>query len=267
MNHLLREKAPISDAAWAEIEEEATRTFKHFLTARRLVDFNGLDSWNTDAAPRGRVAKLSEAPEGVKARIRAVQPLVEYKAKFSIDRRELSAIDRGARDANLDAVRDAARHLALAEDSAVFIGHESASITGITHATTNERLPISDNYSEYPGQVARAVALLQSIGVGGPYAVALGPRCFTGVIETTEFGGYPVLEHLRLIAGGPVLWAPAVDGAVVLSTRGDDFELTVGQDASIGYSSHDDDEVRLYLEESLTFQVLTPEAAVHLVYT
>jgi uncharacterized linocin/CFP29 family protein len=178
VNHLLREKAPVTDAAWAEIEEEASRTLKHFLTARRLVDFNALDSWETDATARGRVAELSEAPEGVKAHIRAVQPLVEYKAKF-----------------------------------------------------------------------------------------ALGPRCYTGVIETTEMGGYPVLEHLRLIVGGAVLWAPGVDGAVVLSTRGNDFELTVGQDASIGYSHHDEHKVHLYLEQSLTFQVLISEAAVHLVYT
>jgi uncharacterized linocin/CFP29 family protein len=149
----------------------------------------------------------------------------------------------------------------------VFFGHESASIVGVSHATTNERLAIGENYSEYPRQVARAVALLQSIGVGGPYALALGPRCYTGVIETTEMGGYPVLEHLRLIVGGAVLWAPAVDGAVLLSTRGNDFELTVGQDAAIGYSHHDEHKVHLYLEESLTFQVLTPEAAVHLVYT
>ena len=87
------------------------------------------------------------------------------------------------------------------------------------------------------------------------------------MIESTEMGGYPVLEHLRLIAGGPVLWAPAVDGAVVMSTRGDDYELTVGQDAAIGYAEHDNGRVHLYLEESFTFQVLTPEAAVHLVYT
>ena len=109
--------------------------------------------------------------------------------------------------------------------------------------------------------------MLQTSGVAGPYAVALGPRCYTGVIETTEMGGYPVLEHLRLITGGPVLWAPGVDGAVVLSTRGGDFELTVGQDVSIGYLDHDATSVHLYLEESFTFKVLTPEAAVYLAYS
>ena len=57
--------------------------------------------------------------------------------------------------------------------------------------------------------------------------------------ETTEHGGYRRSEHLRQILGGPVVWAPAVEGAVVLSQRGGDFELTVGQDFSIGYLAID----------------------------
>jgi uncharacterized linocin/CFP29 family protein len=108
--------------------------------------------------------------------------------------------------------------------------------------------------------------MLQRVGIAGPYTAALGPRCYTGVVETTEHGGYPVFEHLRLITGGDVLWAPAVDGAVVLSTRGDDYELTIGEDVSIGYLDHDATSVHLYLEESFTFQVWTPDAAVHLAY-
>ena len=81
------------------------------------------------------------------------------------------------------------------------------------------------------------------------------------MIETTEHGGYPVLEHLRLIVEGPVVWAPAVDGAVLISLRGDDFELVVGQDLSIKYLDHDAERVRLYLEESVTFRAASPEAA------
>lgn len=40
--------------------------------------------------------------------------------------------------------------------------------------------------------------------------------------------------------------------------------MTLGRDVSIGYRSHDEDTVRLYLEESASFRVLTPEAAVPL---
>jgi uncharacterized linocin/CFP29 family protein len=266
MNHLMREHAPISERAWHEIEHEASRTLKHFLTARRLVDVTSAEGWTTDAAARGHVEDVTEAPAGIRARIRTVQPLVEYRAEFWVERAELEAIDRGARDADLDPVRDAARRLALAEDEAIFQGNRAALVTGIADATPHASLPISDEYRDYPRTVARAVAMLQTAGIAGPYAVALGPRCYTGVIETTEMGGYPVLEHLRLISGGDVLWAPAVDGAVVLATRGGDFELTVGQDVAIGYLDHDETNVHLYFEESFTFQIYTPEAAVALVY-
>ena len=266
MNHLLRELAPVSDTAWSEINSEADRTLRHFLTARRLVDFTGPGGYQQEAALGGRVKDVESAPEGIRARIRDVPALVEYRGEFWVDRTELDAIDRGARDADLDPVRDAARRMALAEDEAVFLGNTAAGITGIADASPHASLPIGDDYRNYPQTVARAVATLQTSGVAGPYSVALGPRCYTGVIETTEMGGYPVFEHLRLIAGGPVLWAPAVDGAVVLSTRGGDFELTVGEDLSIGYLDHDAERVHLYFEESFTFQVLTPEAAVHLSY-
>ena len=86
------------------------------------------------------------------------------------------------------------------------------------------------------------------------------------MIETTQHGGYPVLEHLRLILEGPVVWAPAVEGAVVVSQRGGDFELVVGQDLSIGYLDHDRETVSLYLEESVTFRAAGPEAAIALSY-
>jgi uncharacterized linocin/CFP29 family protein len=267
MNHLLRELAPVPTGAWSQIEEEATRTLRHFLTARRLVDVSDPKGWTEAAVTRGRAEDVNDAPAGIEGRIRLVQPLLEYRAEFWLERAELDAIDRGAMDADVDPVRDAARRLALAEDGAIFHGHQGGLIQGIADSTPHPKLPISDEYREYPRTVARAVAALQTSGVAGPYAVALGPRCYTGVVETTEMGGYPVLEHLRLITGGAVLWAPAVDGAVVLSTRGADFELTLGQDVSIGYLDHDATSVHLYLEESFTFTVVTPEAAVHLAYT
>ena len=61
---------------------------------------------------------------------------------------------------------------------------------------------------------------------------------------------------------GKIIWAPAIGGGVVLSTRGGDFELHIGQDISIGYLGHTDTAVRLYLQETFTFLPLTAEAAV-----
>ena len=268
MNHLLRELAPVSGPAWEAIEEEASRTLRHFLAARKLVDFSGPHGWEHSAETLGRVDPLGDAPAaGVDAAIRRMQPLAELRTPFELARRELEAIDRGSRDYDLQVVIDAARQAASVEDAAVFHGYDAAGIAGISQSSTHAPIVISDDYNQYPGTVARAVAMLQAAGIAGPYAIALGPRCYTGVIETTERGGYPVLEHIRLILGGPVVWAPAVDGAVVVSLRGGDFELTCGEDFSIGYLDHDPDSVRLYLEESMTFRALSPEAGVALVYS
>ena len=109
-----------------------------------------------------------------------------------------------------------------------------------------------------------AVDALRSAGVDGPYGLALGPEAHTRVLETSEHGGYPLLQHLREILGGPIAWTPPLDGAAVLSLRGGDFLFDSGQDLSIGYSNHDADSVQLYLEESFSFRVATPEAAVAL---
>src|SRR5207247_8582155 len=157
---------------------------------------------------------------------RRMHPRARRPTPSQPSRRELRAIARGARDYDLQVVIDAARQAASAEDAAVFHGFDAAGIAGISDSTPHAPIVISDDYNDYPGTVARAVAMLQSAGIGGPFAIALGPRCYTGVIETTEHGGYPVLEHIRLILGGPVVWAPAVGGAVVVSWRGGAFQLT-----------------------------------------
>ncbi|MEZ5143933.1 MAG: family 1 encapsulin nanocompartment shell protein [Acidimicrobiales bacterium] len=266
MNHLLRELAPITEAAWSEIDGEASRAVREVLAARRLLDVVGPKGWGHAAESTGRTRHLGAFRGDVDARLRAVQPLVELRIPFAVARAEVEAIERGACDADFDAVRLAARDAAVAEDTAVFHGFEGAGITGVVPASPHDPVVIDDDYERYPSFVATAMARLRLAGVGGPYAIALGPRCYTGVIEQSEMGGYPVLEHLRLILGGPVVFAPGVDGAVVLSQRGGDAEIVIGQDFSIGYSSHDDDVVRLYLQESLTARVCAGEAFIHLRY-
>jgi uncharacterized linocin/CFP29 family protein len=258
--------APISSAAWSEIESEAKRTLQAMLAARKLVDFEGPLGWQASAVSLGRAEAVGESPQaGVEARLRQVQPLVELRVPFELSREELEAVARGAEDLDLDPVREAARSAALAEDRAIFHGYPAAGIGGIVPAAARSRCAITEDYTAYLGSVAEALYKLRNAGVGGPYAIALGPRCFTG-LSKTMLGGFPAIDQLKRLLDGPIVSAPAVDGAVVMSLRGGDFELTVGQDFSIGYLEHDATTVRLYLQESMTFRVLSPEAAVPLAY-
>jgi uncharacterized linocin/CFP29 family protein len=267
MNHLMRELAPITDDSWSQIDAEAARSLKHYLAARRLVDFSGPKGWEHSAVDVGRIDALDSGPLGeVEAALRKVMPLIELRAPFSLSKSELAAADRGATDLDLGPVIAAGRAAALAEDHLVFHGYPQGMVSGIVSISPHEPVAISDDYGHYPEHVAKAVAALRGADISGPFAIALGARCFTGVTETTEHGGYPVFEHLRQILDGPVVWAPAVDGAVVLSQRGGDFELTIGEDFSVGYRSDDAESVDLFIEESLAFRINTPEAAVHLAY-
>ncbi|MBB6093183.1 putative linocin/CFP29 family protein [Povalibacter uvarum] len=266
MNDLLRPLAPISADAWKEIDAEASRTLKVLLAARQLVDFNGPLGWDTAAVSLGRAEKLSPPiQEGVASRVRLVQPMVEIRIPFEVQREELEAVARGAKDPDLDSVRNAARAAAVAEDRAIFQGYDAARIDGIFRASAPQSLTIPDSFEAYPDVVAEATHRLRSEGVNGPYGIALGPRCYTGLTRSTS-RGYPVIDHVRELLDGPIVWAPAADGAVVMSLRGGDFELSVGQDFSIGYLDHTSTSVLLYLQESFTFRVLSPEAAVPLTY-
>ena len=264
MNHLLRPLAPISDSTWGLLDTEATERLTPALAARKLVDFSGPHGWDYSATNLGRTLPQDAAPaDGVTGLKRRVLPLVEVRADFELSRVELRDADRGAQDTDLEALDKAAHQIAVAENIAVFHGWHGA-LTGVAEASPHEQVSLGDTADGYPRQVAGAVERLLCSGIAGPYGVALGREQYRRVVETAEHGGYPLLDHLHKILEGPIVWAPGVEGAVVLSLRGGDFLFESGQDLSIGYDSHDADVVRLYIEESFSFRVATPEAAVAL---
>ena len=262
MNHLLRHLAPISDASWELLDEEARERLRPSLAARRVVDFGGPHGWEHSATNLGRTERIdSPAADGVLAAQRRVQPLVELRAEFAIPLVELRDNDRGALDADLAPLDEAAQRIAIAENVAVFHGWAEAGIAGIAEASPVAAQALGASAEDYPRSVARAVEALREVGVEGPYGLVLGPDEHTAVIETAEHGGYPLFDHLAKILGGPIVWAPGVRGAVVLSLRGGDFRFEAGQDLAIGYSHPHAEAVHLYLEESFSFVVATPEAA------
>jgi uncharacterized linocin/CFP29 family protein len=264
-NHLLRELAPITDAGWKLLDDEARDRLTTTLGARKLVDFAGPFGWDYSATNLGRTEPLAGPDgDGIVSRRRRVLPLAEMRVDFTVSRDELLDAERGAADVDLANLDAAAVLIASAENRAVFHGWRQAHITGITQATSLPTVPRVADFFDYPQRVARAVDLLLEEGISGPFGLALGPGHYTAVMQSTERGGYLLSEHLRRILEGPIVWAPGVRGAVVMSLRGGDFLFESGQDLSIGYSHHDAENIHLYLEQSFSFRVATPEAAVHL---
>src|ERR1700733_787645 len=263
MNNLHRELAPISDAAWAQIEEETARTFKRYLAGRRVVDVQGPAGTVLSAVGTGHLRTIAPSKEGILARQREVKALVELRFPFDLDRQAIDDVERGANDSDWQPAKDAARQIAFAEDSAIFDGYTAAGIEGIREGTSNPKMTLPADVRQYPDAIAQSLSQLRLVGVNGPYSVLLGADCYTALAETSDHG-YPVLEHVKRLVKDQIIWAPAITGAFVLTTRGSDFELHIGQDVSIGYLSHTDTAVRLYLQETFTFLLLTSEASVAL---
>jgi uncharacterized linocin/CFP29 family protein len=263
MNNLHRELAPISDAAWADIEEETTRTLKRHLAGRRVVDVQGSGGVGLSAIGTGHLKTIATPEDGILARQREVKPLIEFRVPFELDRQQIDDVERGANDSDWQPAKDAAQKIAYAEDRAIFEGYAAAGIVGVRQGTSNPIMTLPADVREYPDVIAEALSQLRLVGVDGPYSVVLGANAYTSLAESSD-NGYPLLEHVRKLVKDDIIWAPAISGAFVLTTRGGDFDLHIGQDVSIGYLNHTDSVVRLYLQETLTFLLLTTEAAVAL---
>lgn len=266
MNHLHREFAPITAAAWAAIDGAAKEALPVYLAARKVTGFSGPHGWTKSSVPTGRVRAVAAPSEGVEARLRLVQPLMELRVPFSLERAELETIDRGNPNPALDAVVEAAKRIAAAEDEVVFMGHDEACVVGIATGNGHEPVALSDDFLAYPESVVTALQRLHDAGIGGPFALVLGPRCLRGLMTTLAEGGYPIYEHIKRLVDGPIVHAPGLSGALLLTMDEEAFELVVGEDLSIGYSHHDAERVHLYFEESLTFQLREPDGAVWLKY-
>ncbi|MDQ4119392.1 MAG: bacteriocin family protein [Actinomycetota bacterium] len=268
-DHLLREKAPIPELAWKAVDDEARERLTPQLTGRRLADWTGTAGWQASSVDLGRSKRLDAPPPGVKVdgvttRLRQVQPLAEFRVPFAVSRDEIDDLQRGSKDPEFDDLARAAREAAVIENRSIFHGWPEAGISGICEVSPYDSLHLGDDTERYPDVVARAVDQLRRNGIEGPYAMAIDPERYTRIVETAERGGHLLFEHLSRILGGQILRAPGLDGALVVSQRGGDFLLDVGQDLAIGYTDHDADEVHLYLEESFTFRVVEPDSTVTL---
>ncbi len=261
---LKRSLAPLTDAAWEAVDAAAATILKAQLTARTLVDFSGPHGWEYAALNLGRIdiPKGGGDPE-VPWGIRSVLPLVEVRVPVVLPQLELDNASRGCKDLDLTPLEEAARRVAYFEDAAVYTGFGPGGIQGIVQEAAHEPIPLPDNPESYPQAVAQGLKELRLAGVPGPYSLVLGIDAYASLIQAGK-GGFPPARIIQDMLGGQLLAAQAIQGGLLLSTAGGDFELTLGQDLAVGFATHDRQNVELFLTESFTFRVLRPEAAVEL---
>jgi uncharacterized linocin/CFP29 family protein len=261
---LKRALAPILPEAWAAIDEEAARVLRLYLAGRKLADFRGPTGWDTGAVNTGRLQLLPDkADPDINLGIREVQRLVEVRVPIKLPIMELDTVARGASNPDLTAVVKAAEKIARVEDAAIFKGLPAAGITGLLPASPHPAVKFAAEIAQFPRAVLAATETLRQAGVNGPYALVLGSELYDRVFGTV-LDGHPLPRQIEPLLVEKIVRASGFEGGVVLSLRGGDYELTVGQDLSVGYAHHDKHEVELYLTESFTFRVLEPAAAVRL---
>jgi len=261
MDLLRRELAPISPTGWNEIDTMAREALVANLSARKFVDISGPHGIGHSCVNLGRL----QVPEGqkddaVRYGVYQVLPLVEARAGFTLKQWELDNIDRGAKDIQLESLVAAARKIAEFEEKAVFHGFDASCIRGLHAEVQPPLIPLQLEMDALVDAVSEGQTRLLREGVEGASHLVVAPEIWKFLARSTPGGTLRGLVEQQI--GGKVIYSNAVQGALLAAARGGDLELTLGQDFAIGYHHHTAEEIALFMTESFTFRVITPEALV-----
>jgi len=263
MDVLKRSLAPIVPEAWEEIDKQAKSAIEGTLSGRKVVDVKGPMGWSFDAVSEGRLSLVEETPiEGVNYGVREVLPLVECRVPFTMPMWDLDDISRGCMSVDFSPVQEAARKAALFEDTAIYQGLEDAGILGLELVTDNEPVEMQLEDESIICAVVEAVKILSAQSVSGPYALVCSLPLWTKIQTSSKV--YPLWKRVTGIIGvqSRIILSSQYETSMLVSLRGGDNELVIGQDFSIGYQSHTNTEVNFYITESFSFRVMAPETIV-----
>ena len=255
-----RDLAPVSSAALKEIDEQAARTLRANLAARKFADVKGPYGWTYSGVPSGTLDSIQKDGE-VGFGVRGVTPLVETRVEFRLSAIGLHNIDRGCANPDLIPVEKAAAAAAAFEDKAVFEGFAKAGIKGLKDCGENPALELTPSdpgafLKEVIGATDRSKT---EYSIAGPFAL-VGGASLRGALAALA-GNRTILELLKKSADiDEFIYAPNASENYLVSKRGGDFEITLGVDFSVGYHSRLDDTLTFYLAESFSFRVLEPRA-------
>ncbi|MFW5708339.1 MAG: family 1 encapsulin nanocompartment shell protein [Bacteroidota bacterium] len=258
MDILRKSLAPISDKAWKEINETSKDVLTSVLSARKFVDVEGPKGWDFAALSTGRIDVPENQDGALEYGVHQVLPLVEVRIPFELNIWELDNVARGAEDIDLDSLEEAAREIAKFEENAIFEGFKAANIKGLKSCNEYDTPAFPENGEDIPAAVANVLAQFKANSIEGPYSLVLSQEKWQKVNSVVK--GYPMRKQLESLLGGSIIMAPNIDGAYIVSERGGDLKMVIGQDISIGYKAHNSKTVQLYYTESFTFQIIEPAA-------
>lgn len=256
MDLLKRHLAPLTQEAWEEIDDRAVEVLKTQLSARRVVKVQGPKGLDYTVQPEGRLELLDNIDGEVKAGLYKVQPLIETRITFRLNRWEMDNLHRGAHDVDLEPLENAARRAAHFEENAIYNGFAQGQIPGLYASSEQQEMKLGSTTKEILEALSRGSLLLNDAFAAPPYYLVVGEEGWHRLNSSNQC--YSLTKQVENLIGGKVLYSPAVQGAFLLPYNHDDLELTLGMDFSLGYEKHDEKEIQLFLAESFTFRVLDP---------
>lgn len=260
MNFLRKELAPVSAEGWTEIEKVAAEALKAALSGRKFVTVDGPHGLDYAATSHGRLnTSPDSAGSNVRFGVHLVQPLVEARIPFSLNIWELDNLARGAKDVDFDPVVDACVEIAGFEDNAIFSGFAPGCIKGLLEVA-EPQVSMTMEPNAILETLSAGLTHLVQHGIASTGHFVVGPKMWNFLARGVHGGTLRSL--VKKTIGGEVILSQAFDGAMLVAGRDGDAILTIGQDFAIGYQSHTTKEVNLYIMESFTFRMLTPEAMI-----
>ncbi|MDO5717833.1 MAG: family 1 encapsulin nanocompartment shell protein [Tissierellia bacterium] len=251
MDILKRSIAPISEEAWDEIDESAIDVIKAILSARKTLKVNGPMGWDYNAVPEGRLEIIDDGDVAVGQY--KLKRLVEPRVTFELNKWELDNVERGAEDIDLDPLEEAVEKIALFEENLIYNGYEAGGIVGLSEAAEHQ-MEFGKEANTILKNIGEAKFKLYNSYVQPPYNLMVSPEAYEKINKIYE--GANLMKQIEKLIEGSVIRSKAVKGAILVPHRDDDLELTIGQDFSIGYDSHDEETITMFVTESLTFRVL-----------
>lgn len=252
---LYRDLAPVSKEAWEEIDERAEEVLKAYLSARKVVNVNGPKGLDYNVITEGRLTNVEEE-NGVCYAPYKVQPLVESRIEFEINRWELDNVQRGSKDVDYEPLEKAAEKMALFEDNAIYNGLPNGMIEGLNSSMELKPITFGKDVNDIMKSITEGIIKLREAYAHGSFTLIVGEEVYKRIISGET--AYPLDERIETLIEGKILFSHSVDGAYLLPYNHEDLELTIGRDFSIGYQSHTNDKVRFFMAESFTFRVLDP---------
>lgn len=261
MDIFKRSLAPIPQAAWGEIDERAEAVINSLITTRKSLKTEGPFGLDKTSISTGRLNLVeNKISKNVNIGKYEVLPLIETRVTFELSRWELDNVLRGAKDIDLESLEKAATDLALFEENVVYNGCKEANINGLVN-DAGHKIKLESDSQTILDKVSEALFLLKESFVNKPFNFVVSKELYKAL---NKIHGAKLLRDLvKGMIGGEVYVSEVMKGGLLIPVNHDDIEFTVGQEYTIGYETHNDQDVKLFIMNSYILRVLDTNILVY----